>query len=207
MLGDCRCPSATRSCFPGPAKLASPAEPWLGGKEGSTLSWSLLLCCGLSRCQPSRAPSVPWPWQQGWQAPKDTDNGRLRAAQHLTLLPWSAPCCFWSCLAEEQGKAEPSLLSPWLLPISSTDCVLLFLHSAAIPQRKTQIFPAGTQQRGCPSSVQATGTRGLLCSGSGGPFGMVQQDFSLLSAALCWRCCSQACCQTAERLPLYLFTS
>lgn len=155
----------------------------------------------------TRLGSFPCPGRgsRAWQAPKDTDNGRLTACTPFhTHLAWRVLLCL--ALGSSSGLPGTSLdsglgsrarlgSSPWLLPISQQ---LLCAPVSSLISDYTQENPGiscrHASERLCGLDQLCAGHL-LLCSDSGGPFGTVQQDFSLLSAALWWRCCFQACCQ------------
>lgn len=151
-----------------------------------------------------------------WPPSEDTDNGRLTVCTpfhaHLTGLIF---CCLapgssagLSGTGPARGARSWGRLGPLSAPLLGCCTylcswyMLLFLYQTTFLQRKKKLFPPKHSSKGVSKMDQlyADWSRRLLCSDFEGPFGIVHQDFLLLSATLWGRCCIRACCQAVECL-------
>lgn len=119
----------------------------------------------------------------------------------------------WSCQrTEEQGKAGPSLCSSvGLLPTSQELlCAPISWSNNNSAKEQNVISPQTLIEEGVQDGSalrRLLAADGFSVQTLGVHLGWSNRTFSLLSAALWWRCCFQTCCQTVECLLSCLFTS
>lgn len=137
--------------------LTSPAQPWMGEKEDSTLPCSLLFCCSLSRAdvnQPGLLPSAFAKAPGLGSCPRTQTIGGWLPAHHF-MLTWhesfsaawlleAARGCLALVLPADRGAGEGQTLSPlflWASACLSVAVICSYFSIKLILQRKRSCFP------------------------------------------------------------------